>query len=60
MSCCLWLTWALLLVVVSFGGSVCFCLGGEVGRAVAVRSLIWGAKIFFRGTLLKSISTSTP
>ena len=52
MSCCLWLTWALLLVVVSFGGSVCFCLGGEVGRAVAgaVRSLIWGAKIFFRGT----------
>jgi hypothetical protein len=35
MSCCLWLTWALLLVVVSFGGSVCFCLGGEVGRAVA-------------------------
>ena len=51
MSCCLWLTWALLLVVVSFGGSVCFC--GEVGRAVAVRSLIWGAKIFFRGHFKK-------
>ena len=37
MSCCLWLTWALLLVVVSFGGSVCFCLGEEV--AVPSRSL---------------------
>jgi hypothetical protein len=50
MSCCLWLTWALLLVVVSFGGSVCFC--GEVGRAVAVHFANFGGlKSFFR-TLL--------
>ena len=60
MSCCLWLTWALLLVVVSFGGSVCFCLGGEVGRAVGVRNLIWGAKIFFRDTLKNDLAASTP